>query len=90
MMALGKNVVIQYTGSIDWCFDPIDAEPRLIQDSIKRIEDIVHFAPATTRNDLFVPQDSVPDLLDRIIKLQHPAKEDRAKTRVAARLLVAA
>ena len=69
-------------------FAPIDAypQPREIT-TCTRLEDFFHFAPVTSPHDLIVPQASVPELLDRILQLQQPACEDRAKARVAARLL---
>jgi hypothetical protein len=68
-------------------FDPIDAKPHACEVTRSRMEDFFHFAPAASPNDLIVPDTAIPELLDRILKLQQPACEQRAKARVAARLL---
>ena len=86
--ALGKVEVVMY-GSIPTFsqFSPIDAMPHAHTVTHARLEDYFHFAPVTSPHDLIVPQASVPELLERILQLQQPACEDRAKARVAARLL---
>ena len=86
---MGKIEMIWYGSSPGAsAFTPVDAMPRATQVvSTGRIEDFFHFAPVTSPHDLIVPQASVPELLDRILQLQQPACEDRAKARVAARLL---
>ena len=86
--ALGKVEVVMY-GSLPAFsqFSPIDAMPHVHTVTHARLEDYFHFAPVTSPHDLIVPQASVPELLERILQLQQPACEDRAKARVAARLL---
>ena len=93
LQAMGKPVYLNISPSpyaIDWAkhFQPIDATPQLTWNETRSLEDLFHFAPAACENELFVSQASVPDLLDRIITLQQPAREERAKARVAARILV--
>jgi hypothetical protein len=47
---------------------------------IRRIEDLCHFAaPLVRTKEIIIPQESAPDLLDRILGLQQPAKTDRIR-----------
>ena len=87
--ALGKVEMVFYgVGRFGFeGFNAIDTEPQVAEITRGRLEDFYHFAPVTSPHDLIVPQDSVPELLERILKLQQPASEQRAKARVAARLL---
>jgi hypothetical protein len=75
---LGETVMVHIAGDSIWA--PIDAEPRYTQTKIERLEDLAHFAgPLIRTNEIIIPEESVPDLLERILKLQQPARTERIK-----------
>lgn len=78
---MGRHVQINMTGKIDWGnFKPIDAKPQWTNKSIQSLEDLVHFAPALVRTrEIILPEESVPELMDRILKLQQPGREAELK-----------
>lgn len=75
----------------------IDPFPQYMEiEEAKRIEDIVHFASLEKKKDIIIRPESVPELMEKILKLQQPmreqhfrerAKEARANTTVHARLI---
>jgi hypothetical protein len=74
----------------------VDATPQFTMEQAKRIEDIVHFASLERQKDVIIRPESVPELMDKILKLQQPmreqhfreqAKEARAAATVHARLI---
>jgi hypothetical protein len=79
--AIGPEVMIYQTGRLDapgW--GPIDAEPRYTGATITRLEDFAHFAsPLIRTNEIIVPEQSVPELLEMILKRQQPARTERIK-----------
>lgn len=79
--AIGGEVWITQHGSVDFYhFQAIDAEPRLTARKVTRLEDLAHFAsPLIRTNEIIIPEESVPDLLERILKLQQPARTDRIR-----------
>lgn len=80
MQAMGREVFIQEHGSIDWGFNAIDAKPCFTDRKITRIEDLAHFAAPLVRcNEVIIPEESVPKLMERILELQQPARTDRIK-----------
>lgn len=80
MQAMGREVFIQEHGRIDWGFNAIDAKPCLADRKITRIEDLAHFAAPLVRcNEVIIPEESVPKLMERILELQQPARTDRIK-----------
>jgi hypothetical protein len=80
MQAMGREVFIQEHGSIDWGFNAIDAKPCFTERKITRIEDLAHFAAPLVRcNEVIIPEESVPKLMERILELQQPARTDRIK-----------
>jgi len=77
---LGDQVLIHQAGEISALWSPVDAEPRYTETKIVRLEDLAHFAgPLIRTNELIVPEESVPELLERILKLQQPARLERIK-----------
>jgi hypothetical protein len=73
----------------------IDATPTMRLEQPRRIEDIVHFAPVTQKQ-VILPPESVPELMEKILKLQDPmrekyfqdqAKEARGRATVHAQIL---
>jgi hypothetical protein len=78
--AMGRQINIHEHGRIDWTFKEIDAKPTFAENKITRLEDLAHFAAPLVRcNEVIIPEESVPDLLDRILKLQQPARTDRIR-----------
>lgn len=64
-------------------FKAIDATPQLLTRERRSLEDYVHFAPALVRTqEIIVPNENVDELLERILKLQQPAKTERARKAV--------
>lgn len=77
---LGETVMIHQAEDVSMHWSPIDAEPRYTEMRISRLEDLAHFAgPLIRTNEIIIPEESVPELLDRILKLQQPARTDRIK-----------
>lgn len=77
---LGETVMIHQAGDISAVWSPIDAEPRYTEARITKLEDLAHFAgPLIRTNEIIIPEESVPDLLERILKLQQPARIERIK-----------
>jgi hypothetical protein len=77
---LGETVMIHQMGDVSAMWSSVDAEPRYTQATITRLEDLAHFAgPLIRTNEIIVPEESIPELLERILKLQQPARIDRIK-----------
>lgn len=80
MQAIGDQVWINMHGHIDFNFNAIDAEPRYTSAKITRLEDFAHFAgPLIRTNEIIVPEKSVPELMEMILKMQQPARIERIK-----------
>lgn len=80
MRLMGRDVWVHEHGRVDWSFQPIDATPTMTENRISRIEDLAHFAaPLVRTKEIIIPNESVPELLDRILKLQQPARTERIK-----------
>lgn len=63
-------------------FQPIDAQPSIITEEKKNIEDFMIFRPIGNTKELIVTPQQVPELLDLIIAKQDPKqKEIREKKR---------
>jgi hypothetical protein len=76
---LGETVMVHHVGDLP-AWSAIDAEPRYTEARISRLEDLAHFAgPLIRTNEIIVPEESIPELLERILKLQQPARIDRIK-----------
>ena len=66
-------------------FRPIDATPQFLERRIQSIEDFAHFAtPLARTQEIILPEESVPELLERILKLQQPARTDRLREQLRA------
>lgn len=78
---LGETVILHHAGDISALWSPVDAEPRYNPEMrITKLEDFAHFAgPLIRTNEIVVPEESVPELLERILKLQQPARTDRIR-----------
>lgn len=78
MMADPLHVSI--SGSVNMAWGPIDCEPRYTEERIVRLEDLVHFAgPLIRTQEIIVPEESIPQLLEKILKLQQPARMARIR-----------
>jgi hypothetical protein len=80
MQHMAREINIHAHGQLDWDFSAIDAKPCISHRSIQRMEDLAHFAPPLVRcNEVIIPEESVPELMQKILKLQQPARTDRIK-----------
>lgn len=80
VQAMGRDVSIHMAGSMDWMFQAIDATPTFTTNRIERLEDLAHFAaPLVRTREIIIPNESVDDLMERILKLQQPARTERLK-----------
>jgi hypothetical protein len=78
--AMGSNVSIHEAGRVDWMFKDIDAQPTFTTNKISKLEDLAHFAAPLVRcNEIIIPNESVDELMERILKLQQPARTDRIR-----------
>lgn len=78
---LGETVIVHQAGDFSVQFSPIDAEPRFQPEfRATRLEDLAHFAGTLIRtNEIIVPEESIPELLEKILKLQQPARIARIR-----------
>ena len=57
-------------------FAPIDAVPSFTMTEPRALEDLVHFANLNQKR-ILLPEETVGDLMERILKLQEPARQAR-------------
>jgi hypothetical protein len=77
---MGREVFIQEHGSIEWNFAAIDAKPCFTDRKITKLEDLAHFAaPLVRSRQIIIPEENVEELLEKILKLQQPARTDRIR-----------
>jgi len=84
---MGRDVrVTEFGDPAAWgAYQPIDAMPQFVERRVSRLDDLVHFAPSLARTQqIILPEDSVPELLERIRKLQEPARIERLKASLDA------
>lgn len=77
-------------------FDPagwhaIDCAPQIVTEEAEPLLAILHFAPLDFKR-IILPEDAVPDLMERILKLQQPVRDEHflneaRKTKVHAQLI---
>jgi hypothetical protein len=80
VQAMGRDVNIHVAGSVDWTFQAIDATPSYTTHRIEKLEDLAHFAaPLVRTREIIIPEESVEDMLERILKLQQPARTERLR-----------
>lgn len=79
--AISDELMVHISGRLDQPgFGPIDAEPRYTTNTIQRLEDFAHFAgPLIRTNEVIVPEKSVPELMEMILKMQQPARIERIR-----------
>lgn len=76
---LASQLLRQDFGRID-LFRPVDAMPQMKTVTYKELDDFAHFAsPMVRTQQIIVPEESVQDLLDRVLKLQEPARNEHFK-----------
>lgn len=81
-MRFGREVTFHTVGGFP-AFDAIDAQPRMTSERRARLEDFAHFAaPLVRTRQLVVPEESVSDLMERILKLQQPDRTERLRESV--------
>jgi hypothetical protein len=80
MLSVGREIRIHHQERAFADFGPIDAKPTFTTTTISRMEDLVHFAaPMVRTRQIIIPDESVPELMERILKLQQPARTDRIR-----------
>jgi hypothetical protein len=82
---MGRKIEVMHTRGNHWDnFRPIDAQPQFEPNrEIRSLEDMVHFAPAHTRTQqLIVPEDSVEELMARILKMQQGPRIERIRQEI--------
>jgi hypothetical protein len=82
---MGRKIEIMHTMGNHWDnFRPIDALPQFVPNrEIRALEDFVHFAPALARTQqLIVPEDSVEELMARILKMQQGPRIERIREEI--------
>lgn len=83
---MGKTVNVNITGRSPYAdFRPIDAKPQFVpmQSERRSLEDLVHFAPAMARTQqIIVPEESVDDLMKRILDMQSSSRIERIRAEV--------
>lgn len=81
---MGRKIEVMHTMGDHWSnFRPIDAQPQFMQRERRSLEDFVHFAPAHTRTQqLIVPEDTVDDLMERILKMQQGPRIERIREEI--------
>lgn len=76
--AIGSTVHVQMAGSLP-DFRAIDAAPQW-REASGSLDDLFHFAPTLVRTqEIILPDESVPELMERILKLQQPGRTDRLR-----------
>lgn len=81
---MAARMYVQIMESSPLSFEPIDARPFARNVTQSRLEDLVHFAPAMVRTkEIILPEASVPQLMDQILKLQEPGRQERLKAQLA-------
>lgn len=85
-MRMAHRIEFREMGRVDWNFQPIDAQPTFIPDfRFRQLEDFAHFAPSLVRTkEIIIPEETVPDLLERILALQEPGRQEALKRQLQA------
>jgi hypothetical protein len=92
MQAVHRSIVVHHFGPVPLtAFRPIDPIPQFSMEEPKNLEDLVHFAPINFKR-IILPEDTVPELMARILEVQQPAREEHfmdqaKKARVHAQLV---
>jgi uncharacterized protein YlbG (UPF0298 family) len=78
---MARKVEVMHTrGDEMMQYRPIDALPQLVTSERRSLEDFIHFAPAMTRTQqLIVPEETVDDLMQRIMDMQHTKRVERLR-----------
>lgn len=80
-MASRMNATIHQMG--DFSFAPIDTKPQMMMGERRDIEDFAHFAaPLARTREIILPEETVPDLMERILKLQEPGRQEYYKEKL--------
>lgn len=81
---MAARMYVQIMEHSPFSFEPIDARPQYRNSQQSRIEDLVHFGPSLARTrEIILPEASVPQLMDQILKLQEPGRQERLKQQLA-------
>jgi hypothetical protein len=81
---MGRDIQIQHEMGAVSNWNPIDAQPQFSVQQRTRLEDFAHFAPAHTRTQqLIVPEETVDDLMSRILEMQQGPRIERIRAEIA-------
>lgn len=80
-MAARAEIIHHETGPL--AFAPIDAMPQIATARRVHMDDFAHFAaPLARTQQIIIPDEDVTALMDRILKLQDPARMERIREEV--------
>lgn len=80
---ISHKIMIEHYGGLP-SFRPIDAQPQMVTSERTCLEDFAHFAPAHTRTQqLIVPEETVEDLMGRILEMQQGPRIERIRAEVS-------
>lgn len=83
IMSRQVNVIHEWEGALS-NFRPIDAMPQMIERKVTALEDLVHFNPSLARTQqMIVPEESVDDLMARILEMQQGTRIERIRNEIA-------
>lgn len=75
----GREVVFHQMGGLP-DFRAVDALPQMVEHKRTRLEDFAHFhSPLVRTQEIVVPEESVEDLMARILKMQQPDRTARIR-----------
>lgn len=78
---MGTKLLFQHTHKISYepmaNFVPVDTTPHMIETKINSLEDLVVFRPLP--KEIIVAPDTVPGLMDKILKMQDPKMDELIK-----------
>jgi hypothetical protein len=78
LRCVSHKVMYEIYGSPAFNFEPVDAQPQMMAVKRGSLEEFIHFAPARAKG-ILLPEASVPDLMEQILKLQQPMREAEIK-----------
>lgn len=80
-----RNLRVQDVRPPDWMWEakPVDMQPQVVRELVT-LDDLNLFAGCMARtNEIIVDPHSVPDMMDRILELQEPARQEYFRQQAA-------
>lgn len=80
---MGRTIMISEMNMPNVRFNPIDAEPRIVEQTIRTLDDIAHFQTIQRpEHEVFLKEASMAEILDMALQKQEPKQaEIRARMR---------